>query len=67
MPFFSKIISPLLSYVHFKTQVQDFKQTSRTLPREGNGSPLQHPCLENPMDGGAWGLQSMGAQELDTS
>ena len=21
---------------------------------EGNGNPLQHPCLENPMDGGAW-------------
>ena len=23
-------------------------------PREGNGNPLQHPCLENPMDRGAW-------------
>ena len=22
--------------------------------REGNGNPLQHPCLENLMDGGAW-------------
>ena len=22
--------------------------------REGNGNPLQHSCLENPMDGGAW-------------
>ena len=21
---------------------------------EGNGSPLQSSCLENPMDGGAW-------------
>ena len=21
---------------------------------EGNGNPLQHSCLENPMDGGAW-------------
>ena len=21
---------------------------------EGNGTPLQHCCLENPMDGGAW-------------
>ena len=21
---------------------------------EGNGTPLQYPCLENPMDGGAW-------------
>ena len=23
-------------------------------PGEGNGNPLQDPCLENPMDGGAW-------------
>ena len=22
--------------------------------REGNGTPLQHSCLENLMDGGAW-------------
>ena len=21
---------------------------------EGNGTPLQYSCLENPMDGGAW-------------
>ena len=25
-----------------------------TLNREGNGTPLQYSCLENPMDGGAW-------------
>ena len=24
------------------------------LKREGNGTPLQYSCLENPMDGGAW-------------
>ena len=23
-------------------------------PGEGNGTPLQHYCLENPMDTGAW-------------
>ena len=23
-------------------------------PEEGNGNPLQHSCLENPMDRGAW-------------
>ena len=23
-------------------------------PGEGNGNPLQYPCLENPMDGGPW-------------
>ena len=24
------------------------------LSREGNGTPLQYSCLENPMDGGPW-------------
>ena len=27
---------------------------------EGNGTPLQYYCLENPMDGEPGGLQSMG-------
>ena len=28
---------------------------TRRLPNgEGNGTPLQYSCLENPMDGGAW-------------
>ena len=25
-----------------------------TVIGEGNGTPLQYSCLENPMDGGAW-------------
>ena len=33
-------------------------------PGEGNGTPLQHSCLENPMDGGACRLQSMGSQRV---
>ena len=34
-------------------------------PGEGNGSPLQYSCLENPMDGGAWcRLLSMGSQRV---
>ena len=27
---------------------------SMVIHREGNGTPLQYSCLENPMDGGAW-------------
>ena len=27
---------------------------SGRFPGEGNGTPLQYSCLENPMDGGAW-------------
>ena len=25
-----------------------------SIPGEGNGTPLQYSCLENPVDGGAW-------------
>ena len=31
---------------------------------EGDGTPLQCSCLENPRDGGAWGLQSMGSRRV---
>ena len=27
---------------------------SGRFPEEGNSNPLQHSCLENPMDRGAW-------------
>ena len=33
-------------------------------PGEGNGNPLQCSCSENPMNGGAWWLQSMGSQRV---
>ena len=33
-----------------ETQVQSL----RRFPGEGNGNLLQHSCLENPMDRGAW-------------
>ena len=33
---------------------------------EGNGTPLQYSCLENPMDGGAW-WSPRGRNELDTT
>ena len=33
---------------------------------EGKGNPLQHSCLENPMDRGAWRARVHGvAKELD--
>ena len=30
---------------------------------EGNGNPLQYPCLENPMEGGAWWATVHGVAE----
>ena len=35
--------------------------------REGNGTPLQYSCLENPMDGGAWWAAVHAVAELDTT
>ena len=31
-----------------------YLSNSNTYCGEGNGTPLQYSCLENPMDGGAW-------------
>ena len=33
-------------------------------PGEGNGNPLQHPCLENPMDREAWWATVQGLQRV---
>ena len=33
---------------------------------EGNGTPLQYSCLENPMDGGAWKAAVHGVVEGQT-
>ena len=35
-------------------------------PREGNGSPLQYSCLENPMNGGAWWATVHGVAKSQT-
>ena len=36
-------------------------------PLEGNGNPLQHSCLENHMDRGAWWATVHGVAESDTT
>ena len=38
---------------YFKTARHLIRKSSNYI-REGNGTPLQYSCLENPMDGGAW-------------
>ena len=39
---------------------------SRDAFGEGNGTPLQFPCLENPMDGGAWWAAVHGIAKSQT-
>ena len=38
-------------------------------PGEGNGNPVQYPCLENSIDRGAWWatVHGVGRKELDTT
>ena len=38
-----------------------------SLDGEGDGTPLQYSCLENPMDGGAWWAAIYGVAESDTT
>ena len=47
---------------HFTFQL-NFKR-SNMLSSEGNGNPLQDSFLENPTDGGACRLQSIGSQRV---
>ena len=39
---------------------------SRSFNGEGNGTPSQYSCLENPMDGGAWRAAVHGVSEGQT-
>ena len=55
----------------FRKNVASLNLAPPTSPNgEGNGTPLQHSCLENPMDGGAWwsavhGVARSGTQLSD--
>ena len=50
-----------------RTRLSDFAFTFHfplSCIGEGNGNPLQCSCLENPRDGGACGLPSMGSHRV---
>ena len=38
----------------FNLYIFQIIQHQSSANREGNGTPLQYACLENPMDRGAW-------------
>ena len=71
-----------LKFAYNTSQLEDLKQVisflrssissflkrrySTCLVREGNGTPLQYSCLENPMDGGAWWAAVHGVAKSQT-
>ena len=48
-----KYQKPMKNYLPQKQPI-DFWNNTRGIMGEGNGTPLQYSCLENPMDRGAW-------------
>ena len=52
-------------YIHLDTHIQNY-ELLRELYGEGNGTPLQYSCLENPMDGGAWWAAVYGVAQSQT-
>ena len=43
-----------------------FLDSARLFSGEGNGTPLQYSCLENPMDRGAWWAAVHGVTKSQT-
>ena len=54
-----------MPYSHYKwlSNAVPFSDSLGNPTREGNGTPLQHSCLESPMDGGAWWAAVHGVAE----
>ena len=58
---------PEEEYVAQKTYISlTLIDTARLLSGEGNGTPLQYSCLENPMGGGAWWAAVHGVSKSRT-
>ena len=49
-----------------RTRLRDFFHFSLSCIGEGNGSPLQCSCLENPRDGAAWWAAVYGVAQSRT-
>ena len=46
--------------------MRHYQLADSSLNCEGNGTPLQYSCLENPMDGGAWWAAVHGVAKSQT-
>ena len=52
--FLEKLITPKNTCEKKRSESKGEKERYKHLNGEGNGTPVQYSCLENPMDGGAW-------------
>ena len=53
-------------FLKYFNQEAEMIEYHHSVPREGNGTPLQYSCLENPMDGGAWWAAVHGVAKSQT-
>ena len=51
---------------HLASTIMSVVQSANSNDGEGNGTPLQYSCLENPMDGGAWKSAVHGVAQSQT-
>ena len=49
-----------------ETEQLSYRHSNLLRTREGNGTPLQYSCLENPMDGGVWWAAVHGVAKSQT-
>ena len=66
-----KTVFVQLNFVSFLQQPRNIKMSPnkpglKLQIGEGNGTPLQYSCLENPMDGGAWWATGHGVPKSRT-
>ena len=61
---FSNVITPVFTFINLFFLLHfEFFFLYIIHFGEGNGTPLQYSCLENPMDGGAWKAAVHGVAE----
>ena len=61
-----KIISKNRNRIFKKKEDTFIQENLGVLDGEGDGTPLQYSCLENPMDGGAWWAAVNGVMKSQT-
>ena len=65
--FFLNVLSQ--AFIKCSTKTTEAKKQKyvciQKIPEEGNGNPLQHSCLGNPTDRGAWLTTVHGSQRVD--